>query len=483
MRVTEPRAEPGFLPTTAYAVLGLLSFGRDLSGYEIRQWALGSQRYFFWSPAQSQIYRELRRLEQLGFVTATKVTQHDRPDKVVYHLTDRGMAELTRWIESSPVEPPVVKHSAALKLFFGGVADDERMADILREHAAHVGEIAETLRGLVAEIDDEPRSRFAKLAARWSLELYQGDLAGTDAVLHRITAPTGSPSVDPAEVAARFAEIEERFVEWASGRRDIRAALVVGSRAREVYPADEWSDLDIVVFADDPDRYLDDAAWPAELAPVILTFTEPTGDGSARERRVLFNGGRDVDFAFFPLTAIDRIDPDEPPASVTQSLGRGYRVLVDRIGLSDRLDSLSLEPRPPASPTGAQFDEVVSDYLYHLLWVAKHLRRGELWWAKGGMERLDGLLERMITWHAREVSGRSDTWFRGRFLETWADPAVVAELALTGSRRDPNGMARALLHHHALFRTVAVDVATSLSLAYPEDADRDVEDLTRRVLP
>ena len=51
------------LPATAWAVLGELSFGRELSGYDIKKWADASLRFFYWSPAISQIYRELRRLE------------------------------------------------------------------------------------------------------------------------------------------------------------------------------------------------------------------------------------------------------------------------------------------------------------------------------------------------------------------------------------------------------------------------------------
>ena len=37
------------LPATGYAVLGLLSFGKALSGYELKRWADHSLRYFFWS--------------------------------------------------------------------------------------------------------------------------------------------------------------------------------------------------------------------------------------------------------------------------------------------------------------------------------------------------------------------------------------------------------------------------------------------------
>jgi hypothetical protein len=43
------------LSGTANAVLGLLSFGTELSGYDLKKWADHSLSLFFWSPASSQI--------------------------------------------------------------------------------------------------------------------------------------------------------------------------------------------------------------------------------------------------------------------------------------------------------------------------------------------------------------------------------------------------------------------------------------------
>src|SRR5437870_844238 len=45
-----------------------------------------------------------------------------------------------------------------------------------------------------------------------------------------------------AEIKSRLMEqLEDRFVTWAKGRPDIRAAIVIGSRARIERPADAWS--------------------------------------------------------------------------------------------------------------------------------------------------------------------------------------------------------------------------------------------------
>ncbi|MDJ0953224.1 MAG: PadR family transcriptional regulator [Acidimicrobiia bacterium] len=166
------------LPTSSYAVLGLLSFGRKLSGYEIRRWALASLRHFYWSPAQSQIYRELRRLEELGLVSAETVAQRDRPDKTMYSLTEPGHAELVRWVEGPVPEPPVVKHPALLRLFFGHVANPERLADIVAAHGDGVDATTGELEELLVGLEDAPEADYPRLATQWALEIHRGDLAG-----------------------------------------------------------------------------------------------------------------------------------------------------------------------------------------------------------------------------------------------------------------------------------------------------------------
>lgn len=47
---------------------------------------------------------------------------------------------------------------------------------------------------------------------------------------------------------------------WGRERGDVRAVLVVGSRARADTPADQWSDTDLVVVGD-PATYPASAEW------------------------------------------------------------------------------------------------------------------------------------------------------------------------------------------------------------------------------
>jgi len=97
-----------------------------------------------------------------------------------------------------------------------------------------------------------------------------------------------------------FADLTERITAWADSHPDVRAALILGSRARLDHPADEWSDLDVLVFAHQPDQFIQSSEWVTTLGPVWLTFIERTGDGQSWERRTLFAGGLDVDLAFTP---------------------------------------------------------------------------------------------------------------------------------------------------------------------------------------
>ncbi|MGA8371737.1 MAG: PadR family transcriptional regulator, partial [Acidimicrobiales bacterium] len=87
------------LSGTANAVLGLLSFGSELSGYDLKKWADHSLSLFFWSPASSQIYAELRRLEEPGYVTSREVPQDELRNKRVYRITEAGREQLLRWLE------------------------------------------------------------------------------------------------------------------------------------------------------------------------------------------------------------------------------------------------------------------------------------------------------------------------------------------------------------------------------------------------
>ncbi len=282
-------------------------------------------------------------------------------------------------------------------------------------------------------------------------------------------------------MAAGYERIVQTFLRWARSRADIRAAVVVGSRARKDHPADEWADMDLVLFVDDPSRYTQDAGWVSELGEPWITFVEPTAVGESLERRVLFDGGLDVDVALFPAALLERMAAEEMPAAFADPLRRGNRILIDHAGTLAAAVSRIPPAAPPPVPTEHEVLEVVNDFWYHAVWTAKHLRRGELWWAKGACDHyMKDLLRQMMEWHTRSVAapGR-DTWMRGRFLEEWADPRARIALRRTFAHYNEDDVWKALVATMDLFRWLSVATAHKLGFEYPAEADHHASNLVR----
>ena len=279
--------------------------------------------------------------------------------------------------------------------------------------------------------------------------------------------------------------LAEKFVQWAQGEGGIRAALMIGSRARADHPADQWADLDLIVVAADPGPYLASAAWLSAIAVPWLTFIETSGDGRVLERRALFEGGLDVDFAFLPLEMARQMAQFGLPPDVADMFRRGARLLLDKDDLFASIIDLAGAPLPPVSPPSPdEFMNLVNDFWYHAVWSAKHLRRGELWWAKSGCDdHMKYLLRRMLEWHARLRHGpEHDTWLRGRFLEEWADPRAVKELYQTFAHYDAQDIWRALFATMDLFRWLSYEAAGSLGYGYPRLGEQHATGLVQELL-
>ncbi len=102
-----------------------------------------------------------------------------------------------------------------------------------------------------------------------------------------------------------YNQLLNKFITWAQSQEDIRAAILVGSRARTDHPADEWSDLDLMIFADQPEQYLARTDWMSEIGEVWIALASHTS-GNEPEYLVTFAGGYNVDFVFNPYSRVGR---------------------------------------------------------------------------------------------------------------------------------------------------------------------------------
>jgi len=286
------------------------------------------------------------------------------------------------------------------------------------------------------------------------------------------------------EIAKSYDVLAERFVGWTRSRSDIRAALLIGSRVRNDRPADEWADLDVVVITTNAEYYVLTEDWVREMGKPLLTLVEPTATGDEKERRVLYEGMLDVDFAILPLEKARQMlrgaESSQTAAQLANSLGRGVRVLIDKDNMLPDLKEI----KPPSAkasaekPTEGEFLNVVNDFLYHTIWTAKHLLRGELWWADLACNcRLSQLMLRMIEWHAQaEHDWKYDTWFRGRFLEEWADQQILEELKTTFTHYDKQDTSKTLMATLNMFHRIAKETADKQGYHYPQEAFKSIRE-------
>jgi len=180
-----PRSKtvPKSLPATAWAVLGLLSFGRDLTGYDLKKWADASLRFFYWSPAISQIYGELRRLESIGYVESWAAPQDELRNKRLYRITPLGRDALTTWVRDSPVEPPVLKHGVALRIWLGHLADPAALREIVAAHREYAVEMLAAVSEARRTAATNPDWTYPEVVERWGERYWAAERDLADAML------------------------------------------------------------------------------------------------------------------------------------------------------------------------------------------------------------------------------------------------------------------------------------------------------------
>ncbi len=102
--------------TLAHTILTVLMESPH-SGYDL------SKRFeesvsCFWKASQQQIYRELGKMEQSGWVKHETISQVGKPDKKLYQITSRGQEALMTWFDT-PTLPSPIREDLLVKVLAG----------------------------------------------------------------------------------------------------------------------------------------------------------------------------------------------------------------------------------------------------------------------------------------------------------------------------------------------------------------------------
>lgn len=113
-----------------HGLLGLLRY-ESKTGYELTKTFEASLNHF-WHAQSSQIYRELNRMEDKGWVASQNIIQNKRPNKRVYSITEDGNKAFIEWLNTrAPLfENP---HEPMLMRVFFGASSPEVTLELLKK--------------------------------------------------------------------------------------------------------------------------------------------------------------------------------------------------------------------------------------------------------------------------------------------------------------------------------------------------------------
>lgn len=158
--------------STKYAILGLLN-QRPMHGYEIKK-EFEQSVSFIWSINIGQLYTLLKKMEEEKSIIKEIVTQENRPDKLVYEITDKGKSELNDWL-STPVSRRQTKDEFFLKMMFLAQTDKEEAKQFIKEQTASLEEQFNSLNQVKNNHGDKT-DKFMSLLLEASIMHFQVDI-------------------------------------------------------------------------------------------------------------------------------------------------------------------------------------------------------------------------------------------------------------------------------------------------------------------
>jgi DNA-binding PadR family transcriptional regulator len=110
---------------------------RPMTGYELAK-TFDTSIGFFWKANHQQIYRELTRLRDRGYIQGREVVQSGKPNKLVYTLTQEGRAALKHWAAQPSIPPSNIKDDLLVRLYaLDSIDIDPLRADLMARLEYH----------------------------------------------------------------------------------------------------------------------------------------------------------------------------------------------------------------------------------------------------------------------------------------------------------------------------------------------------------
>ncbi len=266
-------------------------------------------------------------------------------------------------------------------------------------------------------------------------------------------------------------------IRWANSQDLIRAVVLTSSRAIPHASLDLFSDYDVILAMQSVEPFYTDRTWLETFGPVLAVYRDPMISENGLERSayvVQYENGLKIDFSLWPVELLQRAAQS---SHLPAEFDAGYRILLDKDGLTTGLKPPTYSAYIPTPPTEANYLDLLEGFFLDSTYVAKYLWRDDLMAAKHILDHSlkQGHLRPMLEWHAeidQQWSLKPGPY--GRRLKRHLRPDLWSELEETyvGPGLEENW--QALFRTIGLMRRVARDVGKDLGFTYPDGLDERV---------
>lgn len=268
----------------------------------------------------------------------------------------------------------------------------------------------------------------------------------------------------------------KKIIDWLENNADVRAALLTSSLVNPLAPVDEFSDLDIELVFEDNTAYISDNNWISNFgSPIAMIEEDETYfDYKHAMKMVLYDDYVKVDFKLYSKKEfLEEVQQNE----LCEDWDIGYKVLIDKDDLTQNMKKPTYQVSIIKKPTEEKFRQVLNDFWWDTIYVAKCLVRDELFYAKFMSEnniRTDYLMP-LIEWHiANQHDWTITTNKFGRLFKKYLTPEMWEKVEQTFSGSSIEDNWNALFAMADLVTEIGNDLVQKLDYEYPTKLETDI---------
>lgn len=229
----------------------------------------------------------------------------------------------------------------------------------------------------------------------------------------------------------------------------------------------------MILFVEQVRTFHDDKLRIADFGDVLVAYWDPPQPNPrsgylTADNIIQYVDGFKIDFSVWPTEALKALTA---ATELPRELDAGYRVLLDKDGLTNLLKPPTFKGYVPTPPDLDTFLTLVNDFFVGVPCVAKCLIRDELLPAKWCLDydmRYEFLMPIMMWKTECDHNWPAPIGVNGKGLKRWLEPDFWRELEATYAAASIDENWTALFRMIALFRQVGRDVASRLGVEFPE---------------